>query len=337
MSESRNEELLQDIIDESSTEMKPQSRVETILKAIIDGTDSSELPKAQSRNEALLLEVLDKINEGGSDVDVEPLTVDANGTYTAPSGTAYNPVTVNVPTGDILPPAPTDGNIHLYVYIPQDTNGELLKMAVYLNNNGSAIGRIRWGDNSGYESLQAGGYTYGHIYRYSGIYDVSISITSGTIMLDGTAGGSGLSVYGNRASANHYRRGRIMRIYLNDKVTSIGTYALYNCYNLEHISLADVTTIDANAIANVYALNSIEIPATVTNIGASAFNNCYNIIEYHFKSTTPPILNNENAFTGIRNDCVIYVPHSADHSIFNAYKTATNWSAYASYMQEEPQ
>lgn len=99
MSESRNEELLQDIIDESGTEMKPQSRVETILKAIIDGTDSSELPKAQSRNEALLLEVLDKINEGGSDVDVEPLSVDANGTYTAPSGTAYSPVTVNVPTG----------------------------------------------------------------------------------------------------------------------------------------------------------------------------------------------------------------------------------------------
>lgn len=65
MRESRNEELLQDIIDESSTEMKPQSRVETLLKAIIDGTDSSELPKAQSRNEALLLEVLDKINEGG--------------------------------------------------------------------------------------------------------------------------------------------------------------------------------------------------------------------------------------------------------------------------------
>jgi hypothetical protein len=84
-------------------------------------------------------------------------------------------------------------------------------------------------------------------------------------------------------------------------------------------------------------MNRIEIPATVTNIGASAFNNCYNITEYHFKSTTPPILNNENAFTGIRNDCVIYVPYRADHSILNAYKTATNWSTYASRMQEEPQ
>lgn len=35
---------------------------------------------------------------GGSSVTVEPLTVTQNGTTTAPSGKAYSPVTVNVPT-----------------------------------------------------------------------------------------------------------------------------------------------------------------------------------------------------------------------------------------------
>lgn len=35
----------------------------------------------------------------GSDVDVEPLNVTQNGSYTAPSGKAYSPVTVNVPGG----------------------------------------------------------------------------------------------------------------------------------------------------------------------------------------------------------------------------------------------
>lgn len=39
---------------------------------------------------------------GGSSVTVEPLSVTSNGTYTAPSGSAYSPVTVNVPT-----PAPS--------------------------------------------------------------------------------------------------------------------------------------------------------------------------------------------------------------------------------------
>jgi len=36
-------------------------------------------------------------NGGGSSITVEPLTVTANGTQTAPSGKAYSPVTVNVP------------------------------------------------------------------------------------------------------------------------------------------------------------------------------------------------------------------------------------------------
>lgn len=37
--------------------------------------------------------------EASGDVTVEPLTVTENGTYTAPSGKAYTPVTVNVPSG----------------------------------------------------------------------------------------------------------------------------------------------------------------------------------------------------------------------------------------------
>lgn len=36
---------------------------------------------------------------GGSEVSVVSLSVNENGTYTAPSGTAYSPVTVSVPTG----------------------------------------------------------------------------------------------------------------------------------------------------------------------------------------------------------------------------------------------
>lgn len=37
---------------------------------------------------------------GGSGVTVEPLSVTENGTYTAPEGKAYSPVTVNVPSSD---------------------------------------------------------------------------------------------------------------------------------------------------------------------------------------------------------------------------------------------
>jgi hypothetical protein len=70
----------------------------------------------------------------------------------------------------------------------------------------------------------------------------------------------------------------------------------------------------------------------VTNIDTYAFYNCYGIAEYHLLPTTPPTLANKNAFNNIASDCIIYVPVGS----LNAYKTATNWSTYASYMQEEP-
>mgnify|MGYP007122103137 CR=1 FL=1 len=37
---------------------------------------------------------------GGGEITVEGLTVNDNGTYTAPSGKAYSPVVVNLPLGE---------------------------------------------------------------------------------------------------------------------------------------------------------------------------------------------------------------------------------------------
>ena len=42
-----------------------QSRVEGILQAIVDSSDPSQLPSPQSRAEALLLQVLQVIEQGG--------------------------------------------------------------------------------------------------------------------------------------------------------------------------------------------------------------------------------------------------------------------------------
>ena len=122
-----------------------------------------------------------------------------------------------------------------------------------------------------------------------------------------------------------------------DSVMSIGTNAFQNCYSLASVTIDGVTSIGGSAFYYCYSLSSVTIPDGVTSIGSSAFYYCYSIAEYHLASTTPPTLAKTNAFSGIAADCIIYVPYSADHSILNAYKTASNWSTYASYMQEEPQ
>lgn len=104
------------------------------------------------------------------------------------------------------------------------------------------------------------------------------------------------------------------------------------CVSLSSFIIPDgVTDIGANMLNNCASLSSIVIPDSVTNIGANSFGGCKAMAEYHLKPATPPTLANVNAFSGIRSDCIIYVPAGS----LEAYKTAENWSAYADYMQEE--
>ena len=121
-------------------------------------------------------------------------------------------------------------------------------------------------------------------------------------------------------------------------VTSLGNNVFSNCSSLASITIpSGVTSIGSSVFSGCYSLASITIPSSVTSIGSSAFSSCHGMAEYHFLPTAPPTLLNTNAFNNIQSDCVIYVPYSADHSILNAYKTASNWSTYASRMQEELQ
>ena len=127
-------------------------------------------------------------------------------------------------------------------------------------------------------------------------------------------------------------------IAIPDGVTKINSNAFQSCYILSSITIPEsVTSIVDSAFSYCYTLSSIAIPNGVTSISSNTFKNCYGMAQYHIMSTTPPTLANINAFSNIPADCIIYVPYSEDHSILAAYQAATNWSTYASHMQEEPQ
>lgn len=94
-----------------------------------------------------------------------------------------------------------------------------------------------------------------------------------------------------------------------------------------------------NAFQYCRCVRSVTIPATYTgNIVFQAFRDTNSLEEIHFLATTPPPLANANAFNygATNSNRKIYVPYSADHSVLNAYKSATNWSSLTNLVEEEP-
>ena len=110
-------------------------------------------------------------------------------------------------------------------------------------------------------------------------------------------------------------------------VTDIGSYAFNACSQLSTVTFgsgSQLKTIRFNAFDGT-AISSIEIPATVTSIGVKSFYNCNSLKTVNCKPTTPPTLG-KSAFNTSVAGFKIYVPAASVED----YKTAENWSTYAS-------
>lgn len=93
----------------------------------------------------------------------------------------------------------------------------------------------------------------------------------------------------------------------------------------------NVTQINREAFNGLSGLSTITIPNSVTSIGKYAFFYCRNLNSITCLATTPPTLFDNQVF-GETNNCPIYVPAES----VNAYKSATNWTTYASRIQAIP-
>lgn len=115
---------------------------------------------------------------------------------------------------------------------------------------------------------------------------------------------------------------------IGNGVTSIGDYAFSQCTSLTSVTIGNsVTNIGRQTFYGCTVLKSITIPSSVTSIGNSAFSSCTGLTSITINATTPPTLG-YSPFVNT-NDCPIYVPSES----VEAYKTATNWSTYASRIK----
>lgn len=112
------------------------------------------------------------------------------------------------------------------------------------------------------------------------------------------------------------------------KVSKIDNAAFYKCTSLADVGyMASVTTIGGSAFQGC-PLNYVILGDAITNISSYAFDACTALSAWIIKAVTPPSLGS-NAFRNT-NNCPIYVPDDGTGTVVQAYKTAINWSTYAS-------
>ena len=113
---------------------------------------------------------------------------------------------------------------------------------------------------------------------------------------------------------------------IGNNVTTIRNFAFYSCGSLTSVTIGNsVTKIENSAFGYCDRLTSVTIPDSVTEIGYGVFRSCESLTSVYCKATTPPSLGTD-VFYSNGNDRMIYAPTES----VQAYKSATNWSKYAS-------
>ena len=114
---------------------------------------------------------------------------------------------------------------------------------------------------------------------------------------------------------------------IGDSVTTIGYGAFAGCLRLTSVTIPDsVTTIGDGAFRFCDSLTSVTIGDSVTTIGDYAFHYCSRLSSVYCKAMTPPTLGDSTVFDSNASGRKIYLPAES----VEAYKTAENWSEYAS-------
>ena len=121
----------------------------------------------------------------------------------------------------------------------------------------------------------------------------------------------------------------------SSSTASFGTYAFYGVM-LRELEFWSLTTIPGNIFRNCTRLIRVVVSPTISAISAEAFRNCSSLRELYFQSTTPPAVDNSNAWTDLFSECNIFVPYRDTNSltegeVMEAYLSATNYPSSSTY------
>lgn len=140
---------------------------------------------------------------------------------------------------------------------------------------------------------------------------------------------NGVTYFGGTAGRVFWKRG-FKSVKLGSGITSIDLNTFYECSSLTSITIPEgVTSIGQYAFYYCRSLASITIPNSVTSINSYAFEGCASCLLFDFRGATQvPTLSSTDAFRYTPSNKKIVVPDA----LYDEWKSATNWSSYASYI-----
>jgi hypothetical protein len=110
-------------------------------------------------------------------------------------------------------------------------------------------------------------------------------------------------------------------------VVSIENWAFAYIQGLQNLVIGNnLTEIGAQAFRYNDVINTVDIGTSITSIGTQAFANCSDLASVTIRATTPPTI---GVYVFDHSPCTIYVPSGS----VNTYKSAENWSRYASSIE----
>lgn len=122
---------------------------------------------------------------------------------------------------------------------------------------------------------------------------------------------------------------KLRTLILHEGSTSIADYAFATCAISELVVPNSVTKIGSVAFEGSTLLKKITLGEKMASIGIRAFNKLNNITEVTCLATTPPTLSGTTTYPSftatVYSNATLKVPAES----INAYKEATNWSAFA--------
>ena len=132
----------------------------------------------------------------------------------------------------------------------------------------------------------------------------------------------------------HINYSQIQIVELSEEMTSIGSWAFWECINLVNITIPEnITVIGRYAFENCESLKTITIPSKVTKIENGLFYSCSKLTSINFSGNVKSI--GQNAFANCISLTSIIIPENVTSIGVATFSNCTNLSLVSSIDASE--